>query len=121
MTYPKEVTLSVTSAHIVAGLRHNCSACPIALAAREAFPGHDAYVTSKAVYIKPFLKRQAVVVASPTSVRYTYEDPVKARCFIRAFDYGIPVEPMPLKIIQRDEVGDVMTSLSEPTIVEAEQ
>jgi hypothetical protein len=82
-------TITVTQEDINDGKAGNCTLCPIALAAKRAFP--DIFPVVGGYYL--------VLDSAPGTEDGELVDlPYEARQFVQSFDFGRPVEPFSFKV-----------------------
>ncbi len=82
------MTIHVTQSHIDAGIKGQCTQCPIALAARVAIgQGHRIQVS--------FCNIIAICGGYKSTL---YPLPQEAQAFVEAFDAGQPVQPFSFKV-----------------------
>lgn len=85
----QNILLNVTQDHINRGKRQDCSACPIALALMDQFPGAEVEVSGVGILIKKRLKDYKKYWSNPETAK-----------FISTFDYGFPVKPFSCKLVE---------------------
>jgi hypothetical protein len=56
----EQKTVAVTAQHITRGVRADCSCCPLALAASDAFPGKLCIATWGRIYVYPGTHRDYI-------------------------------------------------------------
>ena len=79
--------INVTAEDILAGLRHNCSKCPIAIALKRAFKVKNVIVNTVAFWVECLEFRI-----------HELDDDSNIISFIHDFDHAKPVKPFSFEI-----------------------
>lgn len=96
----EQKTVAVTAQHITRGIRADCSCCPLALAASDAFPGKLCIATWDRIYVYPdagthrdYIENGELAERGPDEIWNHNGDN-----FITRFDAGKDVEPQDIDL-----------------------